>query len=51
MYLSSKRVVGIFVEKLFPMPPRLLKQVERGAINAEEATMPFPACPPFNPLL
>jgi hypothetical protein len=27
-YLSGKRVVGIFVEKPFPMPPRLLKQVE-----------------------
>jgi hypothetical protein len=51
MFMSGNRVVGIFVEKPFPMPPRLLKQVERGAINAEEATTPFPACPPFNPLL
>jgi hypothetical protein len=50
-YLSGKRVVGIFVEKPFPMPPRLLKQVERGAIDTEEATTSFLACPPFNPLL
>jgi hypothetical protein len=33
------------------MPPWLLKQVEWGAVNTEEAPTPFPACFPFNPLL